>query len=88
MQLKEGYLLRDVAGNHVVVPVGNLNFDGMITLNDTGVFIWKLLEKDISEETILDKLFDEYGVDRSILEKDLAVFLKKMKDAGLLKNEN
>jgi len=46
MKVKEGYMLREVAGNSVVVAVGKatLDFNGLITLNSTGTFLWKLLE--------------------------------------------
>lgn len=47
MKIKEGYLLREVAGSNIVVPIGEgeLNFSGVITLNDVGAFFWKNLEK-------------------------------------------
>ena len=40
MKIKEGYLLREVAGSNIVVPIGEgeLNFSGVITLNDVGAF--------------------------------------------------
>jgi hypothetical protein len=45
MKLKEGFVLRDVAGSCVVVPTGtDLNFNGMISLNDTGKVLWQRLE--------------------------------------------
>ena len=47
MKIKDGYLHREVAGNIIVVPVGeaSMNFNGMINLNETGAFLWKLFEK-------------------------------------------
>lgn len=47
MKIKEGYLLREVAGSNIVVPIGEgeLNFSGVITLNDVGAFFWRNLEK-------------------------------------------
>ena len=52
MKIKEGYLLREVAGSNIVVPVGsgNMDFSGVITLNEVGSFIWKQLEKDTTKE--------------------------------------
>ena len=47
MKLKDGFILRTVAGETVVLPAGGVtDFDMMITLNDTGRFLWELLEKD------------------------------------------
>ena len=84
MKIKEGYLLRNVAGNDVVVPVGNLDFDGMITLNETGSFIWKALEKGCTLEELISKFLEEYEVDRAIAERDLTAFLQKLKEADLV----
>ncbi len=84
MKIKEGYLLKEVAGNFVVVPVGNVDFDGMISLNSTGVFIWKALENDISFDALLSVFLNEYNVDETTARKDLEAFIEKMKDAGLI----
>ena len=67
MKIKEGYLLREVAGSNIVVPVGsgNMDFSGVITLNEVGSFIWKQLEKDATKEDILNNLLDEYDVDKA-----------------------
>ena len=46
MKLKEGFILRTVAGETVVLPTGGVtNFDMMITLNGTGRFLWEMLGK-------------------------------------------
>ena len=84
MKIKEGYLLRNVAGNDVVVPVGNLDFDGLITLNETGRFIWNALEKGCTLEELILKFLEEYEVDRAIAERDLTAFLQKLKEADLV----
>ena len=47
MKLKEGFLMRQVAGQTVVLPSGDeLDLNMMITLNDTGAFLWKQLEQE------------------------------------------
>ena len=86
MKIKEGYLLREVAGNHVVVPVGPvaLDFSGMLTLNETGAFLWRQLAEDRTGEELLAALLDEYEADAVTAGKDLAAFLDKLKEADLL----
>ncbi len=84
MKIKEGYLLRSVAGNDVVVPVGNLDFDGMITLNETGCMIWKELEKGCTFDELLSKFLEEYDVELEVAKKDLNAFLQKLKEADLV----
>ena len=44
MKLKDGFVLRQVAGQTVVLPCGDaLDLNMMITLNDTGTFLWERL---------------------------------------------
>ncbi len=81
MKIKAGFILRDVAGKTFVVATGELskNFKGMITLNETGKFIWKLLENDTTKEEIVDKMLEVYeGVERSIVENDVELFVEKL----------
>lgn len=84
MKIKEGYLLREVAGNHVVIPAGKLDFDGMITLNETGVTIWKTLSKPCTREEIINSLLEEYDVSRETASQDVDNFLEKLREADLI----
>lgn len=47
MKIKEGFAKRNIAGSEIVVPVGKkaLEFNGMVTLNETGAFFLGLLFK-------------------------------------------
>ena len=47
MKIKTGFMMREVAGKFVAVPVGvgANDFKGMLQTNKTGAFLWKLLEK-------------------------------------------
>lgn len=85
MKIKDGYLLREVAGNHVVVPTGKaaLDFSGMITLNDAGTFLWKLMDTDRTEQELLSALLDEYEVGEATAKVDLSEFLAKLRSADL-----
>ena len=81
MKVKSGFVLRDVAGKTFVVATGDLSktFKGMITLNETGKFIWKLLENDIEKEAIVDAIMKEDDVqDRAMVENDVNLFIDKL----------
>lgn len=86
MKIKDGFLLREIAGGTVVVPVGKMSvdFNGMITLNETGAFLWQQLENDISEEELLQRLLAEYDISEDIAKADINAFIAKLKDAGLI----
>ena len=87
MKIRDGYLLRSVAGKNIVVSVGaQLDFNGMLTLNDTGVFFWNLLSMGVTKEEMLDALLKEYDVSAEDASKDIDEFIGKLKDARLLED--
>ena len=87
MKISEGYLLRTVAGKNIVVSIGSeVNFNGMLTLNDTGVFFWNLLQKDTTKEEMLEAVLKEYDVSSDIALQDIENFIQKLKDSGILED--
>ncbi len=86
MKIKNGYMLREVAGYSVVVPVTDetQSFNGMINLNETGAFLWRALEKGVSQKELSEMLASEYDIDTESAEADTADFIAKLKDAELL----
>lgn len=86
MRITEGFILREVANNFVVVPVGktSLNFNGMVTLNSTGAFLWKTLENDITEEDLIRVLTKKYDVSIDVASKDVREFLDILKSNHLI----
>ena len=84
MKIKDGYLLREVAGSFVVVSLGNLDFDGMIRLNETGELLWRALEKGASEADLVSLLLKEYRVTEEIASRDVALFIEKLRANALL----
>lgn len=89
MKLKKNYVLRKVADTWVVLPLDDqtMNFNGMLTLNESGAFIWKTLEKSCTREELIDVILNEYAVPRDQALKDLDEFLLKIIDAGCLETE-
>ncbi|MGN0490506.1 PqqD family protein [Ruminococcus sp.] len=86
MKIKEDFILRKVADSYVVVPVNNmsLDFNGIINLNETGAFLFRILQNGASREELLSKLLDEYEVTPQKAEKDIDLFIEKVKDADIL----
>lgn len=77
MKIKEGFMLREVAGSHVVVAVGKRSeqFNGMVNMNETGAFLWKLVEKGAGREDLLESLLDAYEVEREKAARDVDKFI-------------
>lgn len=87
MKLKEGFVLRQVAGSYVVVAVGlqTLDFKGMIRLNETGAFLWKQLAgTECTEESLVAAMTNEYDVDDNTATNDVGAFVKSLREADLL----
>ena len=86
MKIKEGFVLREIAGQAVVIATGpaSKEFRGMIKLNSTGKLIWQGLMDGLSEEEISQKIVDTYEVDRDRAEADVKQMLNKMKEHGFL----
>lgn len=85
MKLKNGFILREVAGQIVVLPTGDdLDLNMMITLNEVGKFIWLLLENDTDEASIVAAILREYDVDRTTAEAAVAGFIRKLNEHGFL----
>lgn len=85
MRIKEGYLLRKVADSFIVLQVGGeLNLQRLITLNETGAFLWRLLEQGATREELINKTEEEYDATRERIESDVDFLLSKMRNAGLL----
>lgn len=87
MKIKEGFIIREVAGNFIVVAVGSAvkQFNGVITLNETGSFLWKKLQDGCEKEDLIDALLNEYEVSKDVAEADVTAFIEKLNGAGLLK---
>ena len=85
MKIKEGFILRTIAGETVVLPAeGMMNVDMMITLNDTGRVLWERLTVGAEESDLVDALLAEYDVDRQTAEKSAAAFVNRMKELDFL----
>ena len=86
MQLKDGFLLRNVAGEYVVVPTGSsmVDFKAMISLNESGAFLWEHLLTDTTKEQLLKDLLEEYDVDEKTATEDIEEFIKLLEANNLL----
>lgn len=86
MKRSQDFLLRDVAGTLVIVPVGAAvsAFPGMITLNGTGAYIWELLETEQTVETLTQALVARYEVDSDSARQDVEAFVNKLQPTGAL----
>lgn len=89
MRLKSDFTLREITGDYIVIPTGEnyLDFGAVISLNDSGAFLWNLLQDEKSFEDLSDALTKEYGIDNSTAQEDVKDFINLLKEHGLICDE-
>ena len=86
MKLVDGFILKNIADTYVVVPLGTntVSFRSIVSLNESGAFLWSQLETEKTEEELLAAMLKEYDVDEQTARADIASFIEKLKNAELL----
>lgn len=86
MKVKDGFMLRNVGGRYIVVAVGKAaeEFNGLITLNESGAFLWEQLAEGCTYEELLEKMLEEYDVTEMTARAGIDQFLQTARGAGLV----
>ena len=86
MRRNSEFVLRQIAGKNVVVPLGQAAeaFRGMITLNKTGKFLWDLLETEQTEESLAKALVEPYGITEERALTGVKIFLEPLYPTGVI----
>ncbi len=87
MRIKEGFTMRSLVGQHVVIGEGiaQVDFNKMITLNDSAAYLWEnVVGKDFTVDDLTNLLTDRYDVDPEVAASDAATIAGKWMEAGLL----
>lgn len=86
MKIKSGFAKRKIADSNIVVPVGKAtnDFNGMITLNESGSFFWDCLTSETSVDEVVKKVTSEYDIDENTARKDIENFVYMLRNNNLL----
>lgn len=86
MKVKDGFILRKMGIQYVVAATGKAseNFNGMLRLNETGAFAFRLLQEGITEAELVERIVAEYEVSRETAQADVAQFLARLQEADAL----
>ncbi len=90
MKIKDAYIIRDIAGETVVVPTGSeaAKFNGIITLNATGAFLFRRLKKGAKQDELIAALRASYDVGEQQAENDVREFINTIKERRLLEEDD
>lgn len=85
MKLKQGFVTRKIAGKDIVLPTGDdMNLNQMISLNDTGMFIWQHLQNDTTVEAVARAVSEKYEISYDDAQKHVSAFIAKLESFGYL----
>lgn len=86
MRVDKEFVLREIAGDYIIIPTGEtvLEFNGLITVNEVGVDIWKMLQEDVTFEDLVKGILDEYDVEEEVAREDIQEFLDTLINGGIL----
>ena len=86
MKINKNFELKEIAGSFVVFPVGEtaIDFNGMITLNETGAFLWRILKDGADRQQLSDAICAEYSIDVNTAQADIDAFLQRLDGIGCL----
>ena len=79
MKIKDCFILRNIAGINTIISTDSTSsFDGMITLNETGVFMWNILKNGATKNDLVNAVISEYDIDKETASADIDAFLAKL----------
>lgn len=86
MKIKIEAVLREIAGDHVLVPVGDtvIEHNGLFALSEVGARIWELIPECETEAEITEKLLEEFDAARETVSADVSEFMDRLREYGLI----
>ena len=88
MKAKSGFVLRDVVGEKILMPVGDniTKFNGTVLLNAVSAFVWEKLQEPVSKEELLQAVVNEFEIDEETASRDLDELLEKFAGLGIIED--
>jgi len=89
MKINPNFVLRQLADTWVVLSLADatVDFNGMITLNESGVLLWNVLEQGADVNALVNAILAEYSVSEHQARMDVEEFVQKLRNVGCLDAE-
>lgn len=86
MRASDHVVLRKIAGESILIPVGEMMnyFHGIMSLNGSGLLLWEALQKDCTEEELVETVLAAYDVDAETAARDVREFIGQLEQANIL----
>jgi len=79
--ISQDVLAQELDGETVLLDLASESYFG---LDAVGTRVWQLLSDGMDQAAMIDSLFEDYEVDREVLEKDVNQLLGRLSAAGLI----
>ena len=86
MRLNSDYVLREIAGDYVLVPTGEAvaKFNGLFGVSEVGARILELLPECTDEASVVSRIVDEYDIDEETAKKDVEEFIADLREKEII----
>lgn len=88
MKRKENFVLKSIANQWVIVSFGEdaVNFNGVITVNETGKLLWENMNNDFSIDSLANVLVDKYKILKENAVNDTKIFIDQLREANCIED--
>ena len=86
MRAVKDFIMREIAGETILIPSGSAakKFNGLITVNELGAFIWNALSEDLTLDALTERITEAYEVDAATARADASELLDELRQVGAL----
>ncbi|MGN0382716.1 MAG: PqqD family protein [Eubacterium sp.] len=86
MKIKEGFVMQKLGSKYVIISAGGLEegFNGIIKTNESGAYLWELLQEEHTEHQLVELLMQRYGINKEMAVNDVNDFLRLCHESNFL----
>lgn len=86
MKIKTDYILKNIAGENVLMLLSSKQERKIITLNETALFLFNLIAEGKDRENLINLLLEEYDLDEKVAASDVDAFISTLRKADILED--
>ena len=85
MKIKKDVVVRCVAGEYMLIPIGDAitDYNGLFVITESGMLLWDLIKNGAEKDELVSALMKEYGIDSKTATEDINEFIKKLCNLGI-----
>lgn len=92
MKVKNGFNLREVCGEHIIVAEGdeNIDFSNIISMNESSAYLWEEVQKmgTFTVDNLVELICNQYEIDEATARKDAIALAAQWGTAGIIEGDD